>query len=270
MIADNLILATNSMRSSVSSLKKKLSNLKVQVEFFDAEIEKIEGKFDRVTTEASIYKSRLERDMGREVRRLERELDLLRKNASKTHPEGEEEQTDSRELRIASAVAIIESILRAICEGADDFRLMSEAFLFPAVIERIMAAEVEAYLLKEVPVSAHLVVQRGREHVQWVREEYDTHLTDPEAWGSAIDYVTEWWRNDALPMIYGSRDDQWEIDVPLTLEEMLQWRDCPAERPITFSPIFDAYETFRNNKDVVYESTGLRQFELKNFTFTSQ
>jgi hypothetical protein len=71
-------------------------------------------------------------------------------------------------------------------------------------------------------------------------------------------------------MIYGSRDDQWEIDVPLTLPEMLQWRDFPAERPINYSPIFDAYEVFQNNKDYVYESTGLRQFELKNFTFSSQ
>jgi hypothetical protein len=267
MIADNLLIATNSMRSSVSSLKKKLSNLKVQVEFFDAEIEKIEGKFDKLTTEANIYKAKLEREMGREVRRLERELDLLRKDGSRLNPV---EQTNPQELQIASSVAIIESILRAISEGADDFRLMSEAFLFPAVIERIMAADEEAYFLDQVPASASLVVQRGREHVQWVREEYETHLTDPEAWESAIDYVTEWWRNDALPMIYGSRDDQWEIDVPLTLPEMLQWRDFPAERPINYSPIFDAYEVFQNNKDYVYESTGLRQFELKNFTFSSQ
>jgi hypothetical protein len=42
MTADNLVYATNSMRSSVSSLKKKLSNIRVQVELFDSEIEKIE------------------------------------------------------------------------------------------------------------------------------------------------------------------------------------------------------------------------------------
>jgi hypothetical protein len=267
MTADNLVYATNSMRSSVSSLKKKLSNLKIQIEVFDSEIEKIELKFDKITTEANIYKAKLEREMGREVRRLERELALLRKENPELTSKG---QTSAQELKIASSIAILESILRIICEGADDFRLMSEAFLFPAVIERIMEATEEAYFLEEIPASASLVIQRGREYVQWVRKEYDTHLTDPEAWESAIDYVTEWWRNDALPMIYGCRDDQWEIDVPLTLQEMLQWRDCPAERPINYSSIFDAYEVFRKNKDTVYESTGLRQFELKQFVNQGQ
>jgi chromosome segregation ATPase len=252
------------MRSSVSSLKKKLSNLRVQVEYFDAEIEKIEGKFEKVLTQAEIYKSKLEREMGREVRRLERELALLRKGANGLVPVAE--ATDN-EIKIASSVAILDSILRLTSDGADDFKLMSEAFLFPAVIERILSASEEAYFLEEVPASAETVIERGRQYVAWVRKEYDTHLTDPEAWDSAIDEVTDWWRNDALPLLYGSRDEQWDIDIPLTLTEMLTWRDVPAERPITYSAIFDAYEIYRKNKDLVYEKTGLRQFELKHFTF---
>lgn len=264
MASDNLLYATSSMRSSVSALKKKLSNLKIQVEVFDAELEKIEDKFDNILSQAEIYKSKLEREMGREVRRLERELALLTKNGT---TESVKQATDN-ELKIASSVAILESTLRLISEGADDFRLMSEAFLFPAVIERIMSGTEEAYFLEEVPPSASTVVTRGREYVAWVREEYDTHLTDPETWNAAIDYVTEWWRNDALPLLYGSRDEQWDIDMPLTLAEMLAWRDIPAERPITYSAIFDAYEIYRKNKDSVYETTGLRQFELKQFIYS--
>ena len=263
MIADNLVHATNSMRSSVSSLKKKLSNLKVQIEFFDAEIEKIESKFDKVLTQAEIYKSKLERELGREVRRLEKELSNSRGKTSGMEPKEESEL----ELKIASSVAIIESILRLISEGAEDFRLVSEAFLFPAVIERIVTGQEEAYFLEEVPASASLLVQRGREYVLWMREEYETHLTDSETWEEAIEYTTEWWRNDALPLLYGSRDEQWDIDVPLSLTEMLNWRDIPSERPINFSAIFDAYEIYRKNKDSVYERTGLRQFELKQFSY---
>ena len=263
MTADNLVHATNSMRSSVSSLKKKLSNLKVQVEFFDAELEKIEGKFDKVITQAEIYKSKLEREMGREVRRLEKELANLRKGGALPLTA----EASDNELKIASSVAILESILRLIADGADDFRLISEAFLFPAVIERIVSGTEDAYFLDEVPAAAALVIQRGREYVAWVRKEYDTHLTDPETWDTAIEYTTEWWRNDALPLIYGARDEQWDIDMPLTLTEMLTWRDVPAERPINFSAVFDAYEIYRKNKDAVYEKTGLRQFELKQFTF---
>jgi len=266
MTADNIVWATNSMRSSVTSLKKKLSNLKVQLEVFDSEIEKIEGKFDNILTQAEIFKSKLEREMGREVRRLERELTLL----TKSGPIEVGHTASEHELHIASSVAIIESILRLICEGADDFKLISEAFLFPAVIERIMSAQDDAYFLDEVPASAGVVIQRGREYVAWVREEYDTHLTDPETWEAAVSQTTEWWRNDALPLLYGSRDDQWDIDVPLTLQEMLQWRDCPADRPINYSAIFDAYEIYRKNKDAVYETTGLRQFELKQFVNQGQ
>jgi len=263
MPADNLIYATNSMRSSVSSLKKKLSNLKIQFEVFDAEIARLEDKFDKVLTESEIYKTKLEREVSRDVRRLEKELEALRKTGEFKEPT---QKTSSTELSVSSTIAIIESTLRLICEGADDFRLISEAFLFPAVIERVVKGTEEAYLLDEVPASAHIVVKRGREYVAWIRSEYETHLTDPEAWDSAVTEVTNWWRNDALPLLYGSRDEEWDIDIPLTLAEMIQWRDSPAERPILFSSVFDAYELYRLNKDTVFETTGLRQFELKQFT----
>jgi hypothetical protein len=264
MAADNIFYATNTLRSSLTSIKKKLSNLKIQVEVFDSEIEKMEGKFDNILTQTEIYKTKVEREMGREVRRLEREIAILRKESSEPK---KVTNVSEKELRIASSVAIIESILRLISEGADDFRLVSEAFLFPAVIERIVASTEEAYFLDEVPVSAATVIDRGREYVQWARRTFDTHLTDPDTWESAVDPISDWWRNDALPLLYGSRDEQWDIDMPLSLPEMIEWRDSPAERPINFSAVFDAYEIYRKNKDVVYENTGLRQFELKSFSF---
>jgi hypothetical protein len=267
MAADNVLYATNSMRSSLSSLKKKLSNLRVQMELFDAEIEKIEVKFDNILTQTDIYKSKIEREMGREVRRLKKELSDLYKD---TPEHSKSTNVSEREVKIASSVAIVESIVRMISEGADDFRLISEAFLFPAVIERIVASDEEAYFLEEVPPAATTIIERGREYVQWARQEYPTHLTDPDTWDSAVEYITDWWRNDALPLLYGSRDEQWDIDMPLSLPEMLEWRDCPAERPINFSAVFDAYEIYRKNKDIVYEKTGLRQFELKTFSFPAQ
>jgi hypothetical protein len=262
MAADNIVQATNSMRSSISSLKKKLSDIKIHVERFDADIEKIEGKFDNILTQAEVYKSKLEREMGREVRRLEHELALLRKSTGFI---AKEAQAPASELAIASTVSIFESILRLICGTADDVRMASEAFLFPAVYERVVAGQEEAYFLTEVPQSAAIVVDRGREYVEWIRAEYDTHLTNPEVWEEAVPYIREWWANDALPLLYGARDEQWDIDMPLSLNEMLLWRDSPADRPVNFSSVYEAYELYRKNKDAVYESTGLREFELKQF-----
>jgi hypothetical protein len=262
MTADNLVFATNSMRSSVVSPKKKLSNLKVQMEIFDAEIEKIESKFEKITTQAEIYKSKLEREMGREVRRLERELALLRKDApaeiTSAVPTGVEG-------KVASTMAILDSLLRHISRDAEDFRMASEAFLFPAVYERVMANTEEAYFLEDVPASMDLLINRGRSYVQWTREEFYTHLTNPATWEEATPVIADWWRNDALPLLYGARDEQWDLDVPLSLQEMMVWRDNPAERPMHFSAVFDALELYQKHKDTIFESSGLKDYEIKRF-----
>jgi hypothetical protein len=264
---DNLLTATNATRTSVTNLKKKLSKLRIQVEEFGADLEKLDTKFENVISQAEIYKAKLEREMGREVRRLERELALLRNASSGVMTPA---QATASDLKVASSIGIFNTILRHMCGNAEDFLLASEAFLFPAVFERIMSGEEEAYYLDEIPVSAPLVIKRGREHIEWVRSEFDTHITDPETWPNCIDTIVNWWRNDALPMIYGARDEQWDIDVPLSLPEILQWQESPGDRPLNFPKIFDAYEIYRKHKDDIYESSGLRGFDLKLFAFENE
>jgi hypothetical protein len=264
---DNLLTSTNTTRTSLTNLKKKLSKLRIQVEEFSSDLEKIDTKFENVLAQAEIYKSKLEREMGREVRRLERELLLLSKSVKGNPSLPPASETD---LKVASTVGIFDTILRHMCANAEDFRLASEAFLFPAVYERVMDGAEDAYFLEEVPPAAILVISRGKEYINWIREEYDTHITDPETWPNAIDYVVEWWRNDALPMMYGARDEQWDIDVPLTLQEILLWKESPAERPLNFSKVFDAYEIYRKHKDETHGTSGLREFELKLFSFENE
>jgi len=264
---DNLLLATESMRSSVAALKKKSSNLKIHLEFLDAELEKISTKFDKVVTQAEIFKAKVQRESNREIRRLQQEIVNLKKQVP-----GESsgaQIASNQELQVASTIAIFESLLRFICEGADDFRLMSYSYLFPAVFERVVTGEQEAYMLETLPESAAIVIQQGKEYVQWVRSDCDVHLTDPEAWNVYAEEICNWWRNTALPLIYGSRDDRWDTDEPLTLLEMLSWRDDPADRALMMPYAFDAYEIYKNNKDAVFERTGLREFELKMFSFAA-
>jgi hypothetical protein len=264
---DNLLTSTNTTRTSLTNLKKKLSKLRIQVEEFSSDLEKIDTKFENVLAQAEIYKSKLEREMGREVRRLERELAILSKSVKGNPSLPGANETDRK---VASTIGIFDTVLRNMCDNADDFRLASEAFLFPAVYERVMAGTEDAYFLEEVPPAAILIINRGKEHIAWIREEYDTHITDPETWPSAIDYIVEWWRNDALPMMYGARDEQWDIDVPLTLQEILLWKESPGDRPLNFSKIFDAYEIYRKLKDETYGTSGLREFELKLFSFENE
>jgi hypothetical protein len=264
---DNLLTATSTTRTSLTNLKKKLSKLRIQVEEFSADLEKIDTKFENVLSQAEIYKAKLEREMGREVRRLEKELTLLRAGISKFSSPSDVAETD---LKVASTIGIFDTVLRHMCEGAEDFRLASEAFLFPVVYERVMEGTEEAYYLEEIPIAAPLVIRRGKEYIAWIRSQYETHVTDPETWAEAIGQIVDWWRNDALPMFYGARDEQWDIDMPLSLQEILLWRESPGDRPLNFPKIFDAYEIYRKHKDETYGTTGLREFELKLFTFEDE
>ena len=264
MANDNLLHSTNKVKNCVSGLKRKLSTLRTEFESFESELAKIETRVENVVSQSEIYKTRMERELGREVRRLQRELETLRKEAA---GKPATTATSESDLKIASTIAIFDTILRLMCQGADDFRIASEAFLFPAVYERVVDGTEEAYYLDHVPPATSTVVSRGLEYVSWLRTEYDTYLTDSSTWEQAISYVVEWWRNDALPMLYGARDEQWDIDVPLSLAEMLLWRDSPGDRPLSFPKIFDAYEIHRKHRDEIYGTTGLREFELKHFSY---
>ena len=263
MTANNMVWATNSLRSSVKSIKRKVSALKISIQALDSEIEDIEMKFDNVITQSEIFKAKVEREYGREVRRLEKELELLRKTQFSPTLES---NTSPEDLKIASTIGIIECLLRAICHGSDDFRTLSYAFLFPAVIERVVKGNEEAYFLETLPSSADIIIRRGLEYVAWVRSECDTHLTDPQAWEVFAGPVSDWWRNDALPLLYGSRDENWDLDEPLSLLEMTTWSSNIADRPLQFPRIFDAYEVYKNLKDEVYKTSGIQDFEMKMFS----
>ena len=265
MTANNLLYATSSLRTSLNSMKKKVTNLRNGVELVATELETLDMKLEKLVTESEIYRAKVERETGREVRRLEKELEMLRKQVEIPSDTVDAPQED---LKVASTIAIIESLLRAICgNSGDDFRLISYAILFPAVIERVVRGTEEAYFLEEMPISSDVVVRRGQEYLNWIREQCDTHLTDPQSWDEYSAHVSNWWRNDALPLLYGSRDENWDIDEPLSYVEMMNWRGCPGDRPIQFSAVFDAYEIYRRHKDEVYKSSGANDYDLKSFTF---
>lgn len=261
---DNLLLATNRFRKSVIGLKQKVGQIQNHLAQLESEIEKISLNVDDFSNQADIYRQRVERESRKEIRALMKQISELQSS----RPTKKEEPIVSRDtIRVATTIGVFEAILRLICGlKADDFHLMSCSFLFPAVYERVVKVDDDDYLLDEVPESARVVVERGRGYLEWLREECQTYLTNPEAWETYSPYICEWWRNDALPLLYGSRDDQWETDEPLSLVEMLSWKQNPEDRPILFPSVWDAREIYTSNKDLVYQSSGIQSFELKLFT----
>ncbi len=165
----------------------------------------------------------------------------------------------------ASTLAIYDSIIFAISnwstEGdtAPDFELACQSVLFPTIYERVMQGE-DDYYIEEVPSSALEVVKRGREYVKMIRETCSASLVDTEVWESYAPMVHEWWINDALPLLYGARAEQWDTDTPLSLLEVQSWKQQPASRALHFPLIFDGMELVGKHRDQIRENTGLPEF----------
>ena len=177
----------------------------------------------------------------------------------------EEPEPEDPSLVKAQTVAIFDSILFAIenwstdGDTAPDFSLACQAILFPLVYDPVMNGN-SHYYLRKVPDSALEVVKRGREYVKFIRDTCQVGLTDPIAWSQYVPMISKWWVNDALPLLYGARDDVWERSSPLTLEAIISWRDQPASRALEFPRMFDAMDLLDRYGDEIREKTNLPQF----------
>ena len=165
----------------------------------------------------------------------------------------------------AKTIAIFDSILFAIenwstdGDTAPDFSLACQSILFPLVYNQVMNGN-EHYFLKTVPTASVEVVKRGREYVKFIRSTCQVGLTDPEAWSVHVPMIAKWWVNDALPLLYGARDDVWERSTPLTLEAIMSWRDQPASRALEFPLVFDAMDLLDRHREEIREKTNLPEF----------
>jgi hypothetical protein len=126
-----------------------------------------------------------------------------------------------------------------------------------------MEGSKEAYILDEVPPAALEVVKRGREWVRYFRQTCERSLVDPSTWSEHTQSVADWWLKDGLPLIYGSRDEDWDLDEPFSQQEMIAWRDFPANRPLAFPLIFDGMEAVSRYSDRIREETGLPLFNQR-------
>ena len=200
-----------------------------------------------------------EREVKLEVKRA------VEADAATRSPTDEQARvSDSADPR-ASTLAIFDSIVFAMSnwsnEGdtAPDFELACQSVLFPTIYERVMKSE-DDYYIEEVPVSALEVVKRGREYIKMLRDTAQASLVDPEVWENYAPMVQEWWVNDALPLLYGARSDEWDADTPFSLLEVQAWKSQPASRALRFPLLFDGMELVEKNRDQIRETTGLPEF----------
>lgn len=232
----------------IKQLRKTISNLEMLKTQLDTAVEN--------------YKSAISRELKAPLRQMEKELEAAKAAAAQGTPL----ELDSKEgLEKAKTIAIFDSILFAISNWstdgqiAPDVELACQSVLFPIVYERLMKGNTD-YIIHTVPASAMEVVKRGREQVKYLRSVSEVGLTSPDTWEEHACMVQQWWIRDALPLLYGARDDAWENEPFLSLTEMLEWRDQPASRALHFPLIFDGMELVDRYGEDIREFTGLPEF----------
>jgi len=267
----HFINEVNRFQAKLGKVMEKVESLEAEVQrrvrILRTEISGLETHQSKITTLLMSYKGSLERAATQKERTLQREIDLLKKTIEEMEiARPVDSSSDSESIAKATTIAIFDSILFAISnwcksgEIAPDFELASQAVLFPIVYERVMKGEEKAYLLSQVPPSALEVVRRGREYVASIRQNNSLSLLDPTTWYENSNLIYDWWIRDGLPLLYGEQDEQWEVDASFTLEEMINWRDYPANRPLSFPTIFDGMELVEKYRDQIRENSGLPEF----------
>jgi hypothetical protein len=259
--------------------ERQLSNIEGEVikirEKFSKEVAALKNHFTHEiartrsgTKKVRSHQAHLQGCVHRLVAAKDKEIEKLKKELEAARAAQQSEQIEMNVPKLdprAATFAIYDSIIFAISnwstdgDTAPDFELACQSILFPVVYERVMRGE-DDYYIEEVPCSAMEIVKRGREYVKMLRSTCEGSLVAPDVWESHAGMVQEWWVRDALPMLYGARSNEWDEDNPLSLLEVLEWRDQPASRALHFPLIFDGMALVEKNRDLIRESTGLPAF----------
>jgi hypothetical protein len=263
---DYLNYRLTGLKKEVPALKKKVNNIQTSVSSLDTELDTFVSKIDMLSDAVESFCQTTTNKYERQVRNLQRQIESLEKRLSKESPD--RSGPTSIVLQKAKTIAVFDSILSAITSWsqagdlASDVEAAIQSVIFPSVYERVMSGSDPAYLLPDIPDTAESVVYEGRQYVKWIRSNCGVAITDPQTWSEHAPEVQKWVSTNALPLLYGEADPEWEEDVPYTLDQILTWRNNPADRMIAFPKIHDAIEIYSKNRQEVMDATSIRQFNL--------
>ena len=248
--------ARRALRNAYETVQRNIDYTYEAFENFKKEVEPAFAR-DEVRMEQFFKKQEAE------IERLKAEL--------ATYKAREPEPTDTVAVNKACTISIFDSIIFAISnwstdgQTAPDVELACQSILFPLVYQPVMQGNTD-YNITKVPVSAMEVVRRGRHYVQSLRESRDILITSPDIWEEEAKAIQTWWVNDALPLLYGARDDDWSTKNSMPLDKMIKWRDMPASRVLEFPLIWDGMELVKKHADEIRELSELPKFNKEQLT----
>lgn len=262
---DFLNYRVNQLRAEVPKVKRKLAHAHQALSSLDAEVDSLDVKIDALSDAIGAFELTMENKFQKTIQRLQEKIRKLESEMT-SHAPAAENPSNEVTLAKATTIAVFDAILAAITswsttgDQASDIEAASQTVIFPCIYERVMDGGDPAYLFKDVPASAELVVQRGREFVRWIRETCETHITQPAAWEEYAPQIQQWWISDGLPLLYGEADPSWEEDTFYTLDQITVWRNNPADRMIAFPKAHDAMDLLQKLRGEVLTHTHLQEF----------
>lgn len=207
----------------------------------------------------------------RDTRAVQQKLDeALKENIELKRQLAIKEVADDGSIEKAKTLAIFDAIIASISnwstdgQTAPDVELIFQSILFPLVYEPVCKGN-EDYYLQEVPSIAPEIVKRGREYVADLRQRCISLINTKESWTEFAPEIQEWIVNDALPLIYQARDDDWQIKKAYPFGAMTVWRDEPHQRIRDFPLIFDGMELVARRSEDIREA-GIAKFELNTLS----
>ena len=241
-----------------------------------AELTRIEKKYSMftnaqqkvITAERQLVARKL-KEKDKLIEKLELEIKQLNEQLVDQTKSSRTADLEDYKAKQACSLAIFDSILFAMEEWAvddspaTDFRLVSQALIFKLVYEPIMSGG-DDYFIESVPVVALEIVRRGREYISSIRKNHAGAITSPRVWNEVAPLIHEWWVNDALPLLYGARDDAWSETEPYSLEQMMVWYNQPASRALDFPLVWDGFELVSKYGDEIREVTKIGEFQNKH------
>jgi len=252
--------AHRNLRNTVETVQRSIEAVIENLTKFDEEYEKAVVR-DEIRWDAYVKK------MEREIEEANAKVKILEAELGKR----EIAPADVVAVNKACTISIFDSIIFAISnwstdgQTAPDVELACQSILFPLVYQPVMKENTD-YNITKVPVAALEVVRRGRHYVRSLRQSRDILITAPEVWDEEANAIQAWWVNDALPLLYGARDDDWNEAKSLPLDKMIKWRDLPASRVLEFPLVWDGMELVKKHADEIRELTGLPTFNKEQLT----
>lgn len=239
------------LSNSLSRFRKKWEAYHRAASDFTLALDDLDKRVSNLDRVSVSLEDSVNRTSQRENRELRREIDELNRLVQI------KEEIDHHGIEIGMTWAVYSFILDHICRDNPDARLVLESAIFPTLVSVMDGAD--EFIVDTLPSNLEEIIHEGKEIVVLASEEAGRSFLIEEVWEQNADFLRGWARDNLIPMITGLHPP----GLVLAYDDMILWKESPADRDTFFSELFDMHELYRKNKAKIFAELGLADAEKK-------